>query len=467
MALKFKNYRISKRIDSFFRSFVNAVIFENATTFFSLNSLLLILFLFRFSDKLSDYHKMSVVLTFAGSMSILMIFIVNHRTTTIRYYSEKESSIFKLEQNNIELISEVQNSDYKELNISNGKFYSYELIAHQSLKLCSEIFEEQLWASTLRDHFIPLFERVRKIHWHWFKDNSSLFKRKFVRFIKNAEWRNALNPSQADQLRWIYEIEIYEHVVLSPLHPDLHNRLFKSISKIIDDYYPKEEKIEVIDLGCGQGILIEFLLSISQPSLIKGIDYSPAMVAKARQRIKDKNSNCTVNIINSDLRDLSSIQDKFDIAFSINSLLPRNFDDLPIMLQQISEKIKNGGLFIAILPSFETVVDLMNLDIECEKERLIKQGNPNASKVANKKIKRKYKSRYLDIKKGVYADDGANPQRFFKEAEINSLFSEVSLSTKKLEKFYYPWEICKAYGWGYHPDKNETVYDWLFVAQKR
>jgi SAM-dependent methyltransferase len=56
---------------------------------------------------------------------------------------------------------------------------------------------------------------------------------------------------------------------------------------------------------------------------------------------------------------------KIDIAFSINSILPRNPNAIPIILDEIYKSLTPGGLFIAILPSFDTVLYLKELWYKC------------------------------------------------------------------------------------------------------
>ncbi len=461
----------SREMDHYIRRIVNFFIFENAASSFMITTFIILFILIKFNSKTDIYQKLSIIFTSIGSLSIILTFVVSHRTSTIRHYAEREGSIFLLERSNLRLLTKIQKNNYKNLKMDNGEFYSYELMAHQSLKLCSEIYAEQLWERTLRKHFIPLFERIRKVHWNWFKDNSSLFKKDFVKFMKYAEWRNLLAQDQADQLRWIYEVDLYEKVVLSPLNIQLRQKLITKIEDTIENFLPGNNNLKIMDVGCGDGTLLELILNIPKIVDLTGIDYSPNMVAKAQEKISKISSAKTtkkISIYNLDMRDLSEIaSEKFDIVFSINSILPRNHEDLPLMLQQISSILKDKGIFIAILPSFDTVLDLKKLDEEKLKQEYIAQGVGNSANKAHRDIDKIYRKRMLDVSKGIYADDGVNPQKFFKESEISMLFGKVGLVTRTLDKFYYPWEMCKQYNWGYHPLNEEAIYDWFFVAHKK
>ena len=366
------------------------------------------------------------------------------------------------------MLAQIQFDDYKKLDVKNGDFYTYELIAHQSVKLCSAIYKENLWKTTLRNNFIPFFERVRRTHWNWFKDNASLFQKDFSIFMKYAKWRDLLSLEQADQLRWIYEVDLYDKIVLSPLHPELKLKLETLIKEAIEKKTNGGDNLRVIDLGCGNGNLIEVLVQLPNIKEIVGLDYSPNMIVQAEKKIKAiENNTKKITFLNADMKDDIDITEQFDIAFSINSILPRNPRDLPKILSQISKLVKDKGLFISILPSFDTVLDLKQLDEERLRKQYIADGINNPHKKARRKISKLYKSRKLNIRQGTYADDGVNPQRFFKENEISSLFSKVALDTITLSKFFYPWEICKQYNWGYHPSTKPAIYDWFFVAEKK
>lgn len=425
--------------------------------------MIILLICFLILGPLTAHQAALLAIALVTAFVAMFTLVCNHRVNTIRHYAQNEARIRELEKECPTLYNMAQADEYRRAK-EQKEFFEYDSLANQSLTLCLEIFNEPFWSRTLKEHFINFFERVRKIHSLWFEENISLFPDDFVRYMKAAEWRELVEPAHADQLRWLYEVDLYDRRILSPLHPDLEEKLHSMIDKSIKEFYSKKKPpYNVADMGCGNGKLAEWLAGRNDTKKVQGIDYSVSMIQAA---IKRANWNDKMQVANADLRDLSGYRNKFDIVFSINSILPRDPDDMPKMLEQISSTIVTGGLFIAILPSFDTVLELKRL----EENKLIKkyeeEGKTNAAKLAKKKVNKKCKERKLNEKRGIYADDKVNPQRFFKKSEIWSLLKNVNLLEIKREEFSYPWVICRRYHWGYHPDTQESIYDWFLVARK-
>jgi SAM-dependent methyltransferase len=164
------------------------------------------------------------------------------------------------------------------------------------------------------------------------------------------------------------------------------------------------------------------------------------------------------------------IYGKIDIAFSINSIVPRNPKDTPIILDEIYKAVKPGGRFIAILPSFDTILYLKKLWYE-RRIKLLKERYNHGIKKVGSKLKarwdtyREFKRRKLNERKDLYADDGSNVQRFIHESEIEHLLKKAGFELKQMEKVTYPWELCKKYNYDYFPEKKE-IWDWFVVAKK-
>jgi len=364
---------------------------------------------------------------------------MNFKTSTIRHYANLEASLLDLEKDNFEVLKKFrlkarEKGEHEKSKLGVEDYEVYALLGQKALHLCKQLYSESLWEEPIRLHFIPLFERVRRQYWDWLMDNRSAFDQEFFKFMKGAEWRKLLNPEHADQLRWVYEVDLFEKIILSPLHPDLKDDLFTLILGTFSEIFGAQKgtgqeengntikNISIVDLGCGKGELTRELIDrVSNEE--KGyyisesycIDYSPSMIQATKEKFENEPR---VKIHNGDMRDLSAFSEKFDVAFSINSILPRNPDDMPTMLEQSALTLKNGGYFIAILPSFDTVIELKKLDQEKEKTRLLKSSSSmtedEAETKAKEKIDQVYKDmRMLDEKKYLYADDGVNPQRFF------------------------------------------------------
>ena len=61
---------------------------------------------------------------------------------------------------------------------------------------------------------------------------------------------------------------------------ELHDELVKSIP------FKKDEKIHVLDLGCGTGHGMKLISDLFPNSTLVGIDFSSLMIAKSRDKLK-------------------------------------------------------------------------------------------------------------------------------------------------------------------------------------
>ena len=451
------------------RQLVNWLLLENGLTTCMVSFAGLVLVVAFLRSSFEVHEALTVLIAALTALVAMITFISNHRTTTIRHYAQEEQAILGLERDSAKLLASVRENGYETLPLGGEEFYAYEVIAHKSLKVCSEIFSEQLWRETIRLHFVPAFERVRRLHWDWFNDNKSLFDHHFVAFFRDARWRNDLADDHADQLRWIYEVDLYDKLVLSPLNENLRDDLFGRIESVLSKFAVQDRSLHVADFGCGNGKLLLWLTRHSKIRQILGGDYSASMILAAKRVVQelDEAQRKKVTLGHLDMRDLSDLAGRFDVAFSINSILPRDPTQMPRMLTQVCETVRQGGLFIGVLPSFDTVLQLKELDTKYETEELVAKGAVLAGLRAKWRVWRRYKKSRLNVKKALYADDGVNPQRFFKDVEIATLFSARGFVVEEQQHFSYPWEICKEFGWGHHPNHPPCVYDIFVVARRQ
>jgi ubiquinone/menaquinone biosynthesis C-methylase UbiE len=274
----------------------------------------------------------------------------------------------------------------------------------------------------------------------------------------------------ADRLRWDNASCDYDEKILSPFSKGVKNPLFKYIDKLDKDTV-------VADFGCGTGRLVE-ILSKKKFKKVCGIDYSGNMLKMAIKRCASLN----VEYKNMNITNLSELYEKIDIAFAINSILPIDPNDTPKMIQEIYNALKPGGLFIAILPSFDTILYLKKLWLEdyfnkLESKRKAKLKNNFPYPIANwlKKEKNKWKAelatylefrkRKLNMTKHLYVDDFVNVQRFIHENEIRPLLEKTGFKILYKDKVTYPWKLCKKYNYDYFPG-NDEIWDWFVVAKK-
>jgi tRNA (cmo5U34)-methyltransferase len=99
----------------------------------------------------------------------------------------------------------------------------------------------------------------------------------------------------------------------------------------------------VLDLGCGDGRLTALVLD-ARPGVVAavGLDSSPAMLARARDRFRD---DARVQVLESDLADPITTLGDFDVVtsgFAIHHLV----DDRKVaLLHEIASQLRPGGVY--------------------------------------------------------------------------------------------------------------------------
>jgi demethylmenaquinone methyltransferase / 2-methoxy-6-polyprenyl-1,4-benzoquinol methylase len=96
----------------------------------------------------------------------------------------------------------------------------------------------------------------------------------------------------------------------------------------------------VLDLCCGTGALTRELARRAPEGTVVGVDFSPHMLAIARQR----HATGTISYQEADVLALPFENDSFDAATMAFSL--RNITDIPSCLREVARVLKPGGTFV-------------------------------------------------------------------------------------------------------------------------
>jgi len=220
----------------------------------------------------------------------------------------------------------------------------------------------------------------------------------------------------------------------------------------------KDPATRVADMGCGPGLLVHYAgHCLSEITLV---DASERALDLAR--IEAERQNVKANLVQADIRELDTSEQTFDVVFSVNSILPPHRRDVVSMLTRIRESLAPEGRLLAILPSYDTTLYLLNLWVEHYRSM-------GASEAGIRKLEERFRSsKLMDDRQRLYADDEHNVQSYHDPETIKTEFNESGLKLMgEPEKVYYPWKLTKKYDYGYFPDAKEEIWDWFVIAGRQ
>lgn len=120
---------------------------------------------------------------------------------------------------------------------------------------------------------------------------------------------------------------------------DEESELDNHIIQTIKNRYFRNEKLSLVDLGCGGGRTLSTLKDSGFE--MKGVDFSKEALKKAKER------NPNIKFFNQDMRKTSFKKQSFDIVLSIGC----NEHHRKIDFSECRRIIKNDGLFVCVLPA--------------------------------------------------------------------------------------------------------------------
>lgn len=248
--------------------------------------------------------------------------------------------------------------------------------------------------------------------------------------MENKEWNDCTDD--------------YHSIIISPLKPNVKNPIFSDMRAIA-------QKNIVADLGTGRGDFLPFLSKNFK--FVYALDFSENMLDAAKARNKWKN----IKFIRHDIRQLSKLGLKLDVAVAINSILHPSFEDVNRSLSEIHDSLKDGGLFIGIFPSMEAMLYHFMLVYEREFEKY--KDESKAMTMTRRKVERK---KYNMIR-GIYDDDGEQ-QKFFYKVELKERLKTAGFKNIAVKKVKYPWgETCGDYE--DFPGRR-MLWDWYVICKK-
>ncbi len=124
---------------------------------------------------------------------------------------------------------------------------------------------------------------------------------------------------------------------------------YRTPPELVDCLEPfiAETARSALDVCCGTGAGLELLLRQTDLKQITGIDFSPAMLAQARQNIGDtaEASSQHLDLIEGDVLEMHW-PEPFDLAICLGALGHFDGEDYETFLKRIFEALKPGGSYL-------------------------------------------------------------------------------------------------------------------------
>ena len=231
--------------------------------------------------------------------------------------------------------------------------------------------------------------------------------------------------------------------IVSPLRDGVPPALLRALDAI-----PNARRKTAGDLGCGIGTLLPTLAARFRR--VVGIDFSPAMLARARNACRDR----TLALHRADLADLSAFGATLDVAVTVNAVLTPDGERLDRIFDALRTVLRPGGVLLGIFPAMEPVLYQGFLIHERERRR---HGAARARRRTSRILER---AKY-DFVHGTYRE-GKRAQKFFYGFELTHRLRRAGFRRVRLGRVTYPWGDAVG---GYESFPGEPpMWDWLVRA---
>src|SRR5262245_26892648 len=135
---------------------------------------------------------------------------------------------------------------------------------------------------------------------------------------------------------WSEAAARYEDEFVDPYRQATDSPLLQAI-----DAVPRARRRVAADLGCGIGPLLPTLAERFRH--VHAIDFAPGMLRRARERCAGL---ANVEFHERRLTDLGHLAGQIDVAVAVNSLVQPTVTEIEVVLAQVRDTLRPGGLFL-------------------------------------------------------------------------------------------------------------------------
>ena len=105
---------------------------------------------------------------------------------------------------------------------------------------------------------------------------------------------------------------------------------------------PMEKNANILDLGCGTGLELEFYFKLNPSAKMTGIDLATGMLAALKEKFSDKD----ITLIQGSYFDVPFSENTYDAAVSVESLHHFAMDEKVPLYRKLHKALKPNGYFI-------------------------------------------------------------------------------------------------------------------------
>jgi tRNA (cmo5U34)-methyltransferase len=127
-------------------------------------------------------------------------------------------------------------------------------------------------------------------------------------------------------------------------------RAIKILLEIIQLHFHSLTGLNVLDLGCGDGIITRYICENFPDNNFHLIDASENMLNKAKENLSNDLNITFSHLTFEDYIDLPSENNRYDLAFSANAIHHLDSIRKMEMFAKIYMELKHGGIFLNIDP---------------------------------------------------------------------------------------------------------------------
>jgi SAM-dependent methyltransferase len=236
---------------------------------------------------------------------------------------------------------------------------------------------------------------------------------------------------------------------LDAFDPGVENPLLAWLERI-----PEAGRKTVIDLGCGTGPLLPFL--VGRFERVIALDFAPGMIERARERLGADAARVT--FATRAMHDLDDFAGQVDVAVAVNSLVMPDVRLIDRTLRAIRASLRPDGLFLGVVPSMDAIHYHTMLLMEAALDR------GQTPEEAERSAAFHAEHAHYDFAFGRFSFLGLR-QKFWQPFEIHHRMTKAGFASVELDRVLYPWDESLA--GSAELAEYPRSWDWSFLARIR